>query len=107
MGQEIIFTVEAVASWKQILLAVAGFLVRILWFWEYPIQWPRVIAGIIFMLGTLYLNRIWVSDDWRDVTALLIGLFTNNIIKGLFRWWKVNEDGLMDKTKKWWDSDRH
>ena len=106
MGAEITaMGAEVVANWKQILLAVGGFIVRLLWFWQTPIPWMRIIAGILFLLASLYFNSKYTPHDTREVVAALVGLFTNNIIAGLFRWFKVNEDGLMNKTKKWWDSD--
>lgn len=107
MGQEAALAAEIMANWKQIALAVGGFIVRLLWFWEDPIKWFRVLAGIVFLLGALYLNQRFVDGNYREVTAALIGLLTNNIIKGLFRWWNVNEDALMAKTQRWWNSDKH
>lgn len=106
MGQEVGLATEIIMNWKQIGLAVGGFVIRLLWFWETPIQWLRIIAGIMFMLAALYFNQKWVAHDYREVSAALIGLFTNNIIQGLFRWWNVNEDALMERTKKWWSSDK-
>jgi len=107
MGQEVALATEVIANWKQIALALGGFIVRLLWFWEDPIKWFRVIAGVLFLLGALYMNQQYVPHDYREVSAALIGLFTNNIIKGLFRWWRVNEDALIDKTVKWWNTDNH
>jgi len=106
MAQEFQTAAEFVLNLKQIMLAMGGFVVRLLWLWESPIAWLRIIAGLIFLMGGLYFNQEWTPRDYQSVSAALIGLFTNNIIAGLFRWWKVNEDGLMDKTRQWWHSDK-
>lgn len=113
MGQEIVVATETLAAWKQLILAACGFVVRFLWFWENPVNWLRLAAAFIFMLTLLYFNGKYVPNDpkdvvsWSEVGAMFIGFYSNNIIKGLFRFWKVNEDGLMTKTKNWWNSDRH
>lgn len=108
MGAEITaMGAEVIANHKQILFAIIGFVVRLLWFWKTPIPWMRIFAGILFLLTALYFNSKYTPHDFREVVAALAGLFTNNIIEGLFRWFKVNEEGLMSKTKKWWDSDTH
>ena len=106
MGQEIVVVAEVVAHWKQIMLAIGGFMVRLLWFWERPIKWTRIIAGVLFMLGGLYLSTEYVRPEYQNVSSALIGLFTNNIISGLFRWWGVNEDAIIDRTRRWWESDK-
>lgn len=106
MAQELQTAAEFVLNLKQILLAVGGFIVRLLWIWEQPIPWLRIIAGLLFLMGGLFFNQEFTPHHYQSVAAALIGLFTNNIIAGLFRWWKVNEDGLMDKTFRWWNSDK-
>jgi hypothetical protein len=106
MGAEITaMGAEVIANWKQITFAIGGFFVRLLWFWERPVKWLRIVAGILFLLAALYFNSKHTPHDYREVVAALVGLFTNNIISGLFRWWGVNEEGLMNKTKNWWQSD--
>jgi len=104
MAQEVVVIAEAMANWKQFCLAIAGFFVRILWFWQKPINWPRVIAGLIFLMGGFYLITQYVHKDYTGAACLLLGLFVNNIIAGLFRWWGVNEDALMEYTRNWWKS---
>jgi hypothetical protein len=106
MAQEVFVIAEVMAHWKQVCLAIGGFCVRLLWFWERPIKWTRVISGLLFLLGGLYLVTEYVTGDYQSVASALLGLFTNNIIAGLFRWWGVNEDALMDRTNRWWKSDQ-
>lgn len=105
MATETVLIGEIIMNWKQLMLAFGGFIVRILWVWERPIKWPRILAGFIFMFVALYFNQKHTSHDYREVVAALVGLFTNNIITTLFRWYNVNEDALMRKTKSWWNSD--
>lgn len=104
MGHEAYVLTENVIWWKQGVLALLGFLIRIIWDGKFP--WLRILSGLLFMVAALYFNGKWVSATYREEIACCIGLFTNKIIVGLFRWWKVNEDGLMEKTKKWWNSDK-
>jgi len=107
MGQEAALAAEIIANWKQIGLAFGGFIVRLLWLWERPVKWIRIFAGLLFMFGALYFNEKRVPHDYREEVAVLIGLFTNNIITTLFKFYKVNEDGLIDKARTWWQSDKH
>lgn len=107
LAQEQIIIGEFFLNWKQFGLALGGFIVRLLWLWERPVKWLRVISGLCFMLGALYFNDKHTPHDYREEVAVLIGLFTNNIITTLFKFYRVNEDGLLQKTRDWWHSDKH
>jgi len=106
LAQEQVIVGELLLNWKQIGLAFGGFVVRLLWLWERPVKWLRIIAGLCFMFGALYFNDKHTPHDYREEVAVLIGLFTNNIITTLFKFYKVNEEGLMDRARTWWHSDK-
>lgn len=103
MGADIQVVAEVAANWKQIMLAIGGYIVRLLWYNEHPIRWPRVIAGLIFLMGALWLIHEYVPIQWHMAASALAGLWTNQIISTLFRFWSVNDEALMKWTKKWWE----
>ncbi len=105
MAAETVLVSDLLMNYKQLMLAFGGFVVRLMWMWEKPIKWLRIIAGLVFLFGALYFNEKHTPHDYRDVVAALIGLFTNNIITTLFTWYSVNEDALMHKKKRWWYGD--
>jgi hypothetical protein len=103
MAQDVQLVADILMNWKQIMLAIGGYIVRLLWYNERPIKWMRVISGLVFLMMALWLIHEYVNPEWHMVCSALAGLFTNNIIAALFRFWNVNENALMYRAKKWWE----
>jgi hypothetical protein len=85
---------------------MSGYVVKILWSWSDKPSWPRVVAGFIFCVVVYNLIDNYVNENWRGGLLFACGMLASNIINGVFKWAKVNEEELMERTRRWWNSDK-
>lgn len=106
MAQEFHEAVTLLAAFKGLWLAVLGYIIKLLWSWDKKPSTPQIVAGFLFCLASYLLVGNYVSDNYKHGALFMSGLLASSIINAIFKWAKVNEDELMDRTKRWWNSDK-
>jgi len=106
MAHEIQEIVTLLAMLKGLWLAILGYVIKLLWSWDSRPSTPRIVAGFFFCVVAYTLVGNYVSPNYQHGALFMSGLLASNIINGLFKWAKVNEDELMERTKRFWNSDK-
>lgn len=106
MAQELQEVVTMLSLFKGLWMAIIGYVIKLLWSWDNRPTTPRIIAGFIFCVVAYLLVGNYVAESYQHGALFVTGLLASNIINGLFKWAKVSEDELMDRTKRWWNSDK-
>lgn len=104
---EAIGEVIGLSAIKAFGLTVLGYAAKILWDWKNRPSAPKIIAGLL-VCGVIFLSiQELAPTSYQSAFFFVGGMATNNIVNAIFRIAKVSEDGLTQKTKDWWNSDKH
>lgn len=106
MAQEIHEVVTMLASLKGLWLAILGYVIKLLWSWDSRPSTPRIIAGFFFCVAVYFMIGNYVAPSYQHGALFVSGLLASNIINGIFKWAKVNEEEIMNRTRRWWNSDK-
>lgn len=102
-GEEIILLTPL----KSFLITLLGYAAKVMWDWEKRPSWTRIVAGLLVCYIIYISIQEYGPEAYKHAFFFCGGLLTNNIVNMLFKWANVNEQELMDKTHKWWNSDKH